>query len=475
MNPQTKKKNLKKKLEKTPDSPVFYVFKDSSGDVIYVGKAVSLKSRVSSYFSQVSDDRTAFLRPEIADFEVIPVSSEGEALVLESLLIKKHQPQFNVNLKDGKTYPYVKISGDPFPYVSVVREVKSKDADYYGPFTDVKSLKQVLRFIRRFFPFRTCGMKITGRSARPCTAFHIKKCAGPCIGKIDEKDYRQIIEGVRAFFAGAYRKYMEKMKIQMTQSVRAWDFENARLLFSRIVLLEKMKQSIPWRREEELLEYRDQNVLSRIAEIFHLEKIPAVIEGYDISNLGETLATGSRVTFRGGVPCKDGYRKYKIKTVDGVDDYEMLREVLRRRFDSKEDDKPDLILIDGGRGHLWTAISVLAGMKIKISVISIAKKEEAIYTEFSKEPVLLAGDAPELHFLQRIRDEAHRFALGYHLKLRRKNVTSSRIDRIKGIGPKRKKIILGILSANPGRFPEEELAAAKIPGDIIKRLAQPDL
>ena len=161
--------------------------------------------------------------------------------------------------------------------------------------------------------------------------------------------------------------------------------------------------------------------------------------------------------------------------MEGVDDYEMLREVLRRRFDSKENDKPDLILIDGGRGHLWTAISVLAGMNIKIPVISIAKKEEAIYTEFSKDPVRLADEFPELHFLQRIRDEAHRFALGYHLKLRRKNITSSRLDGISGIGPKRKKIILGILSANPGRFPEKELAAAKIPAEIIKRLAQPDL
>ena len=151
MNTQTKKKNLKKKLEKTPDSPGVYIFKDTSGNIIYVGKAVSLKSRVSSYFSQAVDDRTVFLRPEIADFEVIPVSSEGEALVLESLLIKKHQPPFNVNLKDGKTYPYVKISGDPFPYVSVVREIKSKDADYYGPFTDVNHLEKFSVLSAGFF------------------------------------------------------------------------------------------------------------------------------------------------------------------------------------------------------------------------------------------------------------------------------------------------------------------------------------
>ncbi len=414
------KNSLTEKIQKIPDSPGVYVFKDRKKNVIYVGKAKHLRSRVRSYFSVPLDYRKMSLADEIADIEVIPVVSEGEALLLECSLIKKYQPKYNVDLKDGKTYPYIKITSENFPSVLVVREPKSAVDEYFGPFTDVKALKHVLRFVRKFYPVRTCKKKIIhGKNTRPCVAFHTKRCCAPCAGKISEEEYRKVIDGIRAFFSGRYKNYCSRLKKQLNTAIKSWNFEEARILNERIQMLEKMEKHLPWRSEGELLLYRKENILPLLASKLGLKKIPATIEGYDISHISGTHATGSRVVFKGGVPFKDGYRKFRIKTIKGIDDCGMLREVLRRRFtDPEMKEKPDLILIDGGKGQLNEVMNELTSLHIDIPVIALAKGEEIVYSCQRSEPVVLPEYSGELHLLQNIRDEAHRFARAYHLKLR---------------------------------------------------------
>jgi len=411
---------LKEKIRTIPESPGVYVFKDKNGKIIYVGKSSKLKSRVLSYFTEPREFKKSSLRDEIESVEVIPVASEGEALVLESSLIKKYQPQYNVDLRDDKTYPWLKITGGNFPSVRVVREKKNPSDEYFGPFTDVRGLKQVIRFIRKYYPVRTCRRKIVeGKKSKPCTFFFAKRCCGPCRGDISQKQYQKIVDGIRAFFSGKYKTYCRQLKRQLNDAIKEWDFEQAKMITERIKLLERMAERLPWRSEDELLLYRKENILPSLAEKLKLSKIPSLIEGYDISHLAGSNATGSRVVFKGGIPSRDDYRRFRIKTIKGVDDFSMLREVIKRRFtDPTFEEKPDLILIDGGRGQLNEVMVELKKLKIDVPVIALAKKEEVIYSSTTSKPIILPGDSKELHLLQNIRDEAHRFARQYHLKLR---------------------------------------------------------
>lgn len=411
---------LKEKIKSIPDSPGVYIFKDKNGNVIYVGKSSKLRSRINSYFTIPSDYRKSTLINEIADVEAIVVASEGEALLLECSLIKKHQPPYNIELRDGKTYPWLKITAEDFPSVLIIREKKNNVDEYFGPFTDVKGLKQVFRFMRKYYPVRTCRRKIVeGKNEKPCTFFFAKRCCGPCTGNISKTEYQKIVDGIRAFFAGKYKVYIKKLKKQLNEAINKWDFEQAQLITERIGLLEKMAQRLPWRSEDELLLYRKENVLPLLARKLGLKKIPSVIEGYDISHLSGDNATGSRIVFKGGIPSTDDYRRFRIKTVSGIDDFKMLREIIRRRFTDPElGDIPDLILIDGGKAQLNEVVKELESLKIKVPVVALAKKQEIVFSSTSEKPVMLPMDSKELHLLQNIRDEAHRFARSYHLKLR---------------------------------------------------------
>jgi len=419
------KEKLKTKIKAIPDSPGVYIFRNNTGDVLYVGKSAHLRSRINSYFTTPFEYKRASLLEEIDDIEVIPVASEGEALVLECSLIKKYQPGYNVDLKDGKTYPWLKITDDIFPAVMVVREQKKPGPQYFGPFTDVKGLKQVLRFIRKYYPVRTCRKRIIeGKTSKPCTFFFTKRCCGPCTGNVKPEEYKKIIDGIKAFFSGKYKNYCKELKKQLNEVIRNWDFEQAKLIAERIHLLERMQERLPWRSEDELLLYRRENVLPAIAEKLSLGKIPAVIEGYDISHFGGSHATGSRVVFKGGVQSRADYRKFRIKTVEGIDDYSMLREVIRRRFtDPEMQARPDLILVDGGKGQLNEVLEELKKLKLNIPVVALAKKEEIVYSSLSKKAIFLPKNSSELHLLQDIRNEAHRFARSYHSKLRTKEIS----------------------------------------------------
>ena len=466
-------RKLKEKLEKIPDTPGVYIMKDEKGQVIYVGKASSLSKRVKSYFTASSNLKNLVLTPQIKDIEVIPVYSESEALLLENRLIKEYQPKYNVNLKDGKSYPLVKITNEKFPSIQIVRKEKKDDGIYFGPFTNVKLLKKLVRFLRRYFPIRNCKKKMD-KISNVCTQYHIGLCSGPCAGKIGEEEYSKLVEGIISFFEGKYAQFEKKLKKWMEEAIERWDFETAQKLKERLFLLQKMKEKFPVREEEELVSYGKENVLANLAEILNLPKIPNLIEGYDISNIGGDMAAGSKVAFKGGIPYKEGYRKFRIKTVDGIDDYGMLREVIRRRFDSEEERKeiPDLILVDGGKGQLNAVYQVLKELKLDIPVISLAKRREEIYTLWSDKPIILPQDSPVLHLLQRVRNEAHRFAIKYHKLLRRKKTVFSFLDEIKGVGEKRKKKLLE-------KFPDivslanaekNELVELKIPENVAKEI-----
>jgi len=436
---------IKLKLKALPNSPGVYLMKDKEGNVIYVGKASSLSKRVRSYFTPSGNNtKILALTEKIYDFEVIPVISEAEALILENQLIKKYKPKYNTNLKDDKSYPLLKITKDEFPSVQIVREKKTDKAIYFGPFTNKKLLKETVRFLRNFYPLRNCKKDIYSGKIKLCIQYHIGRCSGPCENKITKEEYQKLVEGFCAFFKGKYKEFEKKLKKWMMEEIKKLNFEEADKIKKRLFLLNKMAEKFPVRDEEELYRYSGENILFNLSKILKLSKIPNLIEGYDISNISGEFAVGSKVSFLAGVPYKEGYRRYKVKTVERIDDYRMLEEVLTRRFDSEEERKeiPDLILVDGGKGQLGVAISVLKRYNLKIPVISLAKKEEKIFVDWSEEPIILPNDSPELHLLQRIRNEAHRFAISYHRKIRSKNFKFSFLDEIDGVGEKTKKKII---------------------------------
>ncbi len=416
---------IKKKISNTPDIPGVYLMKDGNNRVIYVGKALSLKKRINSYFhSGGNNTKNLILSERIEDFEFIPVASEAEALILENNLIKKYQPKYNTNLKDDKSYPMVKITREKFPSIRIVREKKDPGALYFGPFADADLLRRVVRLIRIYYPIRNCRYDLEKRRVHLCTQYHIHRCSGPCEGKISEKDYRDIVHGIVAFFEGGYEKFKKKLKRQLACEIKNLNFEKAQEIKNRIFMLDALGKRFPLRDERTLIAYGERNILENLKKILHLKRIPYHIEGYDVSNLSGANSTASKVSFKGGVRDTDNYRRYKIKYKEGINDYGMIEEVLTRRFDSEEERKelPDLILVDGGKGQLNTAVKTLRKLKIDVPAIALAKKNEDIYISGEKHFLRLKRDCPELHLLQAIRNEAHRFAVSYHRNLRGKSI-----------------------------------------------------
>lgn len=474
------KEKLKKRLAELSDIPGVYLMKDSGGKVIYVGKASSLKKRVGSYFRPGGlDVKTLLMTEKIEDFEVIPVASEAEALLLENRLIKKYQPRYNVDLKDGKSYPFVKITPGDFPSVLVVREPMDADSTYYGPFPDATLLKEIVRFLRRYYPVRNCAREMGRKNSRVCTQYDIGRCSGPCGGKITMLDYSKHVRGIKAFFSGEYAEFEKQLRRWMIEAAENLEYEKANEIKKRLLMLDRLRKRFPLRDEKELLSYGENNVLCKLAGILRLDRTPYAIEGFDVSNTSGTLATASKVLFRGGIPDRQGYRRYRIIFRSNIDDYRMIEEALERRFSSENDrEMPDLVLVDGGRGHLGIAAGVLGRMKLDIPVVSLAKENEEIFVPWSREPLRLGEDSRERHLLQRIRDEAHRFALSYHRKIRARKVKESFLDGIKGIGEERKKKIVAafpdvysISEADIGILREAGLTE-KAAAEVVRRAKQ---
>jgi len=552
---------LQSKLVHLPPNPGVYLFKDQSGELLYVGKAASLADRVRSYFQRGADHspKTTLLVGQIADLETIVTRSELEALILESNLIKRHRPRFNVVLRDDKQYPYLRLPiKDRFPRLSIVRRVQKDGALYYGPYTPAGALRETLKVIKKSFPLATCTIEIDGTAERACLEFEIKRCMAPCTGNQSQEDYLKIVRQVRQFLEGRDHELLDDLRAQMETAAEGEEFEEAARLRDRLFKIERTleKQRITqtastdqdviglarqgtavdlqllfvrgglligrkdffWPQSadvsdedlvrsaieqfynidgqppKELLvptaladaelieqwlsdkrgssvkvlapergakhqlvllaeenaaasaanhlrdEALDRQAVEDLKRLLHLDKAPRRIEGFDISNTMGNQSVASMVVWEDGQMKKADYRRFKIQTVIGANDFASMQEVVARRYgDSEHLARPDLILIDGGLGQLAAAMEGLKQVGHRDqAIMGLAKargeKDERIFLPGRKNPILLRPNAPATHLVQRIRDEAHRFALGYHRKLRGKALITSRLDQIIGIG-----------------------------------------
>lgn len=545
---------------KSPDNlplkPGVYIMKDVNDNVIYVGKSKSLRKRVKSYFKDKKDrPKTYVLMQHFNSLEYIVTNSEKEALILEANLIKKYMPKYNIRLKDDKKYPYVKITNEDFPRLILTRNI-SKNGTYYGPFTDVKSVRSTVKFLKQLFKIRTCK-----HMDGPCLNYQIDLCYAPCDGRISKEEYHEIIEKIDLFFQGRYNDILKNLKNEMKEASQNMEFEKAAVLRDQIKSIEEVmvkqfvdeldddldqdviassenkdttiivvlsirkgkiiskddylmdntknqdisevlysfiqqyygiNRHIPkeliiednikdkeliieWlsdlrgnkvkitnpqkgrklrlirmaRGNAEIIKKQKEKVNNSLIELqnyLKLKNVPHVIEGYDVSNISGTLQVGSKVSFFDGKPNKKQYRRFKLET-PGPNDYGMMRELLTRRFESLvgEEDykKPDLVLIDGGKGQLHIAVEVLNELGLDdIPVIGLAKEFEEVFVPQSNKPIIIPHNKESLHILQRVRDEAHRFGVTYHRKLRSRKLTESELDHIQGIGKKRKLSLL---------------------------------
>lgn len=431
------KKTLEKRLKEAPTSPGVYLFRSEKG-LLYVGKALNLKKRVRSYFQKSKDlgPKTKLMVKKIKRIDWEETESEIEALLLEADLIKRLKPKYNQRWKDDKTYPLLEVTEEKFPRVRVTRN-KKEDAFYFGPYPKLQ-VRDIKKQIRKVFPFRDCSKAKFERYKkldRGCIYFDMGLCPGPCFGAISKKDYNQQIKTLIRFLKGKTKGIEKKLGKEMEKASKNKNFEKAARLRDRITALKKARMAAArtyFLEDINILEDQLAQEMESLQKILGLKKPPQKIEAYDVSNTAGEEAVGSMVVFENGRPRKDLYRRFKIRTVEGPDDVSSLKEVLRRRTayltgkttdDESFKEKPDLLLIDGGKGQLNGARSVLKKKEIHVPVASLAKREETLYFyrkgEIKKSLLDKRSEEPVLRFVQRVRDESHRFALSYHKKLRR--------------------------------------------------------
>jgi len=403
--------------------------------VIYVGKAKNLRSRASSYFHAAAAEeiRTAEWIHEIADIDFMVCSSEVDALLTENRLVKDIQPRHNKDLKDDKTFPYLMITThEDFPRVEVTRTPKDKGAKLYGPFTSAGQLRGALQVMQRIFKFRTCSLDIEETDPRwkwfrPCLLASIQQCTAPCNLRISKADYKRDIKRLQTFLEGGSEKLLIQMKSEMQDASAKLEFEKAARLRDEIRLIENLgdRGDIDVHAQPEVFYVDPKKGMRALQRILKLEKEPRVIEGVDIAHLGGDDTVASLVQFLDGLPFKQGYRRFKIQGVDGVDDFRSIHEVISRRFRRLSDEQdafPDLLMIDGGKGQLNAALAAFRDQEIEPPfMVSLAKREEEIYLPGDREPIRLGRESFALRLLQYVRDEAHRFAQHYHHILRQKS------------------------------------------------------
>jgi excinuclease ABC subunit C len=568
------KKQEKYKPANLPRKPGVYMMKDKKGKIIYIGKAKNLKNRVSSYFQNRgrADTKTATLVAKIADVDLLVTDSEIEALILEANLVKEHKPRYNVNLKDDKRYPYLKLTvNEPFPRLLVARRVIQDGARYFGPYTSSANMRRTMKFLMRHFGIRSCNFEIpssTGRKYKVCLDYHIGRCAGACVNLESRKEYKKHVNAVIMFLSGRRTDLIENLRVRMEKASERMEFEEAARLRDTIEAMEAVRQKqkvdsaehvdrdvIAYARDgrngvavvlqiregiligrqdlalkvdagltdgdllsgflkqyynhlenlpkevyipgavedsalmekwlsksrgskvrmispqigekqrlvgmaetnarlllEEILaqkhKYKDRVSASTAAlqKVLNLKQAPKTISCFDISNLGATDKAASLVYFEKGKPKKSEYRHFKIKTVEGQDDFAAMREVFTRYVERRQKGDlplPDLMMVDGGKGQLSIAGEVLGKYGLnRQPVIGLAKRLEEVFIPGKLEPVSIPKTSPALNLLKRVRDEAHRFAISYHRKLRAKRTVKSDLDIIPGIGEARRNSLL---------------------------------
>ena len=583
-------------LRALPARPGVYIMRDAQGDVIYVGKAANLRSRVRSYFGAPHslETKTRNLANSVADFDYIVTGNAQEALHLEATLVKRHQPLFNIRLKDDKHYPYLKVDlNDPWPRVYITRRVESDGARYFGPYASASSVRTTLDIVKKLFPWRSCTKTITGKDPRPCLDYYIHRCIAPCTSYCTREEYDQVIRQTILFLEGRTEEVVRDLRARMEEAAGALRFERAASLRDQIRAIERVSEKqltaytrpvdedvfglaradaeacvqvffirgtkmigadhftldgtqeeadaevmgsfvkqfyesatyvprrivlplavpeqeliqawlagrrsgpvkllVPQRGEKRrLVEMAADNAreslamervkwladtgktraaLEELAEELNLPQLPRRIECYDISNIQGTSAVGSMVVFVDGHPRPAEYRRFRIKTVEGANDFAMLAEVLRRRFKRASAEPvpssaasgpvsgggdggqppqsegwaalPGLVIVDGGKGQLSAAHDVMRDLAVgHVPLAGLAKRNEELFLVDEAEPVVLPRTSQALYLVQRVRDEAHRFAVTYHRKVRAKAGMRSALDSVPGIGPKRKQALL---------------------------------
>lgn len=586
MPSSTISEKLRKQLAALPARPGVYIMRNAAGQVIYVGKAAKLRDRVRSYFGSPHglEPKTRALREQIEDFEYIVVTNPAEALLLEAALIKRHQPFFNIRLKDDKRYPYLKIDlQNPWPRVSITRRIENDGARYFGPYASAGSVRATLDLTKKLFPWRSCTKEITGRDPRPCLDYYIKRCIAPCTAYCTKEEYNEVIQQVILFLEGRADDVLHRLRRQMDEAAQHLQYERAAQLRDQLRAIERTveRQHVATTRNEDadifglardsddacvqvffirgtqmigrdtfmlagvrdepdstilanfLLQYyesaqytpklvavplqpddrhtiealltqkrgsrveirtpargekrrlvdlaaenarealalarirwladsnKTEQALEQLREELSLPTIPRRIECYDNSNIQGTSPVSSMVVFINGKPAPNQYRRFRVKTVQGANDFATMQEVLRRRFGrhahpapppnqdeapppkTEAWDLPDLLIIDGGKGQLSAAREVMHELGVHhIPAVALAKRHEEIFVPEENEPIVLPRGSEALFLVQRIRDEAHRFAITFHRQVRNKSTLQSALDTIPGIGPKRKKALL---------------------------------
>ena len=408
--------DIKTKIRGLPTTSGVYLYKDATGQVIYVGKAINIRKRVESYFRVHGRSlKTDILVSHIADIDTIQTSSEAQALILEASLIKQYQPKYNVELKDGKTYPFIQITKEEFPLVSLVRKNARKhhnpNAEFYGPYVNPKLIREALQIIRKIFPFRSCEPF----ADKVCLYYDLGLCQGPCEGKISRQEYARNIRNIKLILDGKKDDLYRNLRTEMEESSRIKDFEGALRLRDQIRAIGALYSTTG-----DVNYFKEAEQLQRA---IGLAAAPVRVECFDISNIMGQQSVGSMVSFVNGKPDKNNYRRFRIKTVEGIDDMKMIAEVVRRRYTRLQKEGagfPDLVVIDGGKGQLGAAMQELKKLNLSLAVIALAKKEEEIFIPSRRLPIKLSQDSLGLRLLMRLRDEAHRFGLKYHTLLRAK-------------------------------------------------------
>jgi excinuclease ABC subunit C len=473
---------IRKKLGVLPHKPGIYLMKDRFGAVIYVGKARDLRKRVSQYFHPSRrlgwDLKFNALVEAIHDFDIHVVRSEPEAFLLEGKLIKEFHPRYNISFRDDKRFLMLKVNlNDPIPNFAFTRLKKDDGARYFGPFSNSGALRNTLALVRRQFNLRGCRVFTPGEADyKHCLYAHLKYCTAPCIGNVTREQYLEQVRAACDFIEGQCHEMKEQLEVEMRKAATAQDYEKAAGLRD---LIRDLKETTKQERKFERVPYTlplaidPQRDLTELAKALGLREPPRRIEGFDISNISGTFAVASLVSFKNGRPDRANYRRFKIKTVEGQDDFAGMAEVVFRRYSrlKKESQQigdsrwqmgkkprnktpssifhlpspnfPDLIMVDGGKGQLNAACTELVKLGLgKIPVIGLAKEFEEIYVPGESKPLRLGLNHPAVKLLQRIRDECHRVANSYNAQLRIKRISESVLDEFPGIGERRKQALL---------------------------------
>lgn len=469
--------DISKKIAGLPLRPGVYMFLDENLSVIYVGKAKTLRKRVQSYFrhSSFASPRLRKLVESIRDVSVIRTESEAEALIVEARLIKQYQPFFNIDLKMNERYPYVRITDEPFPRIVITRRRDPDDSGYIGPFVSAGELRQMFRMVERYFPLRNCkGDSRRGPwRERPCVRFELGKCPAPCAGRSDPSEYRERVADIILLLKGQSADLVGRLRERMDRASRSLDFENAGRFRDTIRSLWKMSRQHVSFALSEPAGPETWTGLLMLKETLGLSAVPWRIEGFDVSHFSGGETYGVCVVFEQGIPNPGLYRKFKIRSVEGVDDLSAIRETVERRYSRVVEESgalPQMILIDGGPQQLVSAVRALESVGLSdIPCAAIAKREELIYIPGEAKPLRLPGDSQALLILQRVRDESHRFAIAANRAAGRKRMSRSALEEIPGIGKIRSAALLskfGSVGRIAGLEPE---TLAGMPGIGSKR------